>query len=103
MFSLVAFNSVQTLLNATRENIGISFLSLDHVLAYQSPNLIILNIPDFQEKRFVNLFFHKNKFFTPIMDEFIEHYTNSVKILLNTEVEHYKLKHPDSSYTFPVL
>ncbi len=95
--------SVQTLLNATRENIGISFLSLDHVLAYQSPNLIILNIPDFQEKRFVNLFFHKNKFFTPIMDEFIEHYTNSVKILLNTEVEHYKLKHPDSSYTFPVL
>lgn len=95
--------SVQTLLNATSENLGISFLSLDLVLAFHSPELIILNIPDFHGERYVNLCYHKNKYFTPLMDAFIQHYDNSVKQMLISEMANYKMLHPENNYVFPAL
>lgn len=95
--------SVQTLLNAARENLGISFLSLDHVLADRSPELVILNIPDFHGERYVNLCYHKNKYFTPMMDAFIQHYCNYVKGMMETQQEQYKALHPESRYVFPEL
>lgn len=94
-------SSVQTLLNATKENLGISFLSLDHVLAHRNPELVILNIPDFHEERYVNLFYHKNKFFTPSMKEFIEFYTSVSRKMLEAEIQRYQEDHPGSSYCFP--
>lgn len=93
--------SVQTLLNAAKEDLGISFLSLDHVLAYRSPELVILNIPDFRGERYVNLCYHKNKYFTPLMDAFIQHYCHTVREMMTAEVEHYRMLHSKSSYMFP--
>ena len=90
-------------LNATSENLGISFLSLDLVLAFHSPELIILNIPDFHGERYVNLCYHKNKYFTPLMDAFIQHYDNSVKQMLISEMANYKMLHPENNYVFPAL
>lgn len=66
--------SVQTLLNAAQAGIGVTFLSMDHILVSHCPELVILNIPDFQGVRDVNLCFHKDKFFTPLMEEFLEHF-----------------------------
>jgi|GEM_PF-771102 len=92
--------SVQTLLNATREGIGICFLSLDHVLAYASPDLIILNIPDLQAERFVNVSFHKDKLFSPLMKEFLIHYIRSTKQTFESGIRQYNLRNPDASYRF---
>lgn len=93
--------SVQTLLNATRENLGISFLSLDHVLVSKIPELVILNIPDFHGERYVNLCYHKDKFFTPLMEAFIQEYIVTVNRLLEQGIHSYKSANPDSSYCFP--
>lgn len=93
--------SVQTLLNAARENLGVSFLSLDHVLVSQIPELVILNIPDFHGERYVNLCYHKDKFFTPLMEAFIQDYVATVQQLLGRSIRAYQRIHPDSSYPFP--
>lgn len=66
--------SVQSLLNAATEGIGVSFLSLDHVLAYGSPDLVILNIPDFRAERYVHVCYHKDKIFTPLIQNFLDYY-----------------------------
>lgn len=75
--------SVQTLLNAAEAGIGVTFLSLDHILINNSPKLVILNIPDFQGVRDVNLCFHKDKFFTPLMDEFLRHFERCTQQMLD--------------------
>lgn len=81
--------SVQTLLNAAREGIGVAFLSLDHVLANRDPELAILNIPGLDGCRYVNVCFHKDKFFTPEMTEFLQFYEAHTRQLLEDGLRFY--------------
>ena len=66
--------SVQTLINAVQENHGISFLSLKHVLAIHSNDIVILDMEGFSAERFVNVCYHKDKQLTPLTHDFIQHY-----------------------------
>lgn len=92
--------SVQTLLNAAKEGIGVAFLSLDHILVSRSSELAILNIPDFQGIRYVNLCFHKDKFFTPQMEEFLEHYERRTQEMMKEGLALYTKANPN---TAPIL
>ena len=89
--------SVQTLLNATEAGIGVTFLSLDHILINNSSKLVILNIPDFQGVRDVNLCFHKDKFFTPLMDEFLQHFERCTQQMLDEGRKLYMATNPATS------
>ena len=95
--------SVQSLLNATVEGLGVCFLSLDHVLAYGNPDLVILNTPDFYAERCVNVCFHKNKVFTSLMQNFLSHFLSCTRTMLLNSMEAYRKQHPDSAYTLPQL
>jgi len=63
--------SIMALINAVRENIGVAFLSLNHVQAVRDSQLVILNVKDFEAKRFINAYYHKDKYLTPLMREFL--------------------------------
>lgn len=95
--------SVQSLPNAATEGIGVSFLSLDHVLAYGSPDLVILNIPDFRAERYVHVCYHKDKIFTPLIQNFLDYYVQSTKALLQEGIKRYQAEHAGSTYSFPQL
>lgn len=86
--------SVQTLLNAAKEGIGVTFLSLDHILVTPIPELVILNIPDFQGMRYVNLCFHKDKFFTPQMEEFLQHFESRTQQMIEKGWKSYTESNP---------
>lgn len=73
--------SVQTLLNVAKEDIGVAFLSVDHVLAKLSPELVILNIFAFHGIRYVNVCYHKDKFFAAQMNEFLQHVETCKKMI----------------------
>ena len=60
------------LLNAVNENLGISFIPLNHLRAFDDSNITILNVKDFRADRFVNILHHKDKHLTPVMQEFIQ-------------------------------
>ncbi len=93
--------SVQSLLNAAQEGIGVSFLSLDHVLAYGSPDLVILNIPDFRAERYVHVCYHKDKIFTPLIQNFLDYYVQSTREFLLAGIQRYRAEHGASLYHFP--
>lgn len=86
--------SVQTLLNATKEGIGVTFLSLDHILVNPCPELVILNIPELHGMRYVNLCFHKDKFFTPLMEEFLEHFERCTQQMMDEGLALYTKANP---------
>jgi len=67
-------SGMAALMSAVRENIGICFVSLDHLLAFRDPDLVIIDVPDFKAERHVNLCYHKDKIFTPPMQNFLSHY-----------------------------
>ena len=80
---------VQTPLNAAEKGAGASFLSLDHVPAYNSPNLATLNIDDFRAERLVNVCYHKDKIFTPLMKGFLECYPAGTQEILQNNLQLY--------------
>lgn len=86
--------SVQTLLNAAKEGIGVAFLSVDHILAKPIPELVILNIPDFQGTRYVNVCYHKDKFFTTQMDEFLQYFETCTQKMIDIGLEAYIKANP---------
>ena len=90
--------SVQTILNATIENLGVSFHSLDHVVACHDPSLVILNVPDFHSDRYVNISYHKDKIHKPSMQSFLDFYLKTTHKMLCEGVEAYNLRHPEAAY-----
>ena len=91
--------SVQTLLNATRENIGVSFHSLDHAVAYRDENLVIRRVPGMDGHRYVNISYHKDKVFSPNMQAFIDYYLAQTEKMLLTGLEAYNEMHPEAPYS----
>ncbi len=94
--------SVQTLINAVKEGIGITFLSLDHILVNPIPELTILNIPDLEGCRFVNLCFHKDKIFTPQMNEFLQHFEQYSQKMIEEGFALYCKENPNTITTFHI-
>ena len=90
--------SVQTLLNATKENLGVSFHSLDHAVAYQDPSLVILNVPDLHGERYVNISYHKDKIIKPGMQAFLDFYLKTTHSMLLSGIEAYNKMHPETPY-----
>lgn len=88
--------SVQSQINAAREGLGVSFMSLDQVLAADDEKLVILNIPDFHAVRFVNVSYLKDKIFSPVMRLFLEHYSRTTIEWFNDSVQRYNERHPDA-------
>ncbi len=95
--------SVQTLLNATMENIGVSFHSLDHAVACRNVSLVILNVPDFQGERYVNISYHKDKIITPNMQAFLDYYQKETQHMLLEGIDAYNRLHPEATYDVEVL
>lgn len=90
--------SVQTLLNAAKEGLGVTFLSLDHILVNPIPELTILNIPDFEGSRHVNICFHKDKIFTPQMEAFLQYFKQHTQEMMEEGCKVYQKNNsiPDS-------
>ena len=91
--------SVQTLLNATKENIGVSFHSLDHAVSYRDENLVILKVPGMDGHRYVNMSYHKDKIFSPNMQAFIDYFLEQTEKMLLTGLEAYNAMHPEAPYS----
>ena len=66
------------LINAVKENLGISFIPANHIMAFNNDDVVILNVKDFHADRFVNLLHHKDKILTPFMQQFIGFCRNSI-------------------------
>lgn len=66
------------LLNAVNENLGISFIPLNHLMSFANENIVILNVKDFHADRFVNILCHKGKYLNPFMQEFIQFCRDSI-------------------------
>lgn len=90
--------SVQTLLNATRENLGVSFHSLDHAVSCQDLNMVILDVPDFRMERYVNISYHKGKIFKPSMQTFLDVYLKTTHQMLLDGIQAYNSTHPENQY-----
>lgn len=87
--------SVQTLINATAENLGVSFHSLDHAVAYQTPELTILKLEEFNGERQVNIGYNKNKIISPNMQDFLNCYLKMSKALVKEGIAKYNYLHPE--------
>ena len=57
--------------------------------------LLILNIPDLHGMRYVNLCFHKDKFFTPLMEEFLEHFERCTQQMMDEGLALYTKANPN--------
>lgn len=62
------------LTNATTEGMGISFLNKRQVNMLHDPRLTILNVPDLNITRDLNVYYHRDKRIFPLMLEFLRHY-----------------------------
>ena len=62
------------LTNATAEGMGISFLNKRQVNMLHDPKLTILNVPDLNMERSLNVYYHRDKRIFPLMLEFLRHY-----------------------------
>ncbi len=91
-------HSVQSLFNATSEDLGISFHSLDLAAAYQDPNLKILNIPDLHGERLVNVSYHRDNIISQNMQAFLDFYQKKTNEMLINNVNLYLSKYPDAEY-----
>ena len=60
------------LINAVSNRIGISVVPLSIYYATLNDTITKLNVPDFDIKRTLNVFFHKDKTFSPMLNEFLE-------------------------------
>lgn len=95
--------SVQSLLNATKEDLGISFHSLDHAVAFSSPELVILKIQNFDSERYVNINYLKNKIFSQNLQAFLDFFLEETQRMLLSGIEEYNRIHPDAVYDIPML
>lgn len=89
-------SGLTALMSAVKENIGICFVSLDHLLAYQNPDLVIMDVPDFKADRYINLCYHKDKIFTPPMQDFLSHYITDSTANLKKYMRDYLVANPDT-------
>ena len=64
------------LLNGVRKNLGISFHAMNHVKALCSPELVILNLKDFEVTYQYSIFTHRDKNLTPIMADLIKSFVS---------------------------
>lgn len=92
--------SVQTLLNATMENLGISFHSLDHAVAFTSPDIVILKLSGFTGVRHVNLAYSKNKIFSSNIHDFIKCFMDTSRSLLFDGISTYNALHPERALNY---
>lgn len=60
------------LLNAVSENLGITFLPLNIVSALSDENITILDVKDFNPVRNLNIIYHKDKYISPVLRQFID-------------------------------
>lgn len=65
-------SSVPALINAVKNDIGISFQSHCHVLAINDPDIAILNVPDLTITRNIYLQYQKKQLLSPLVQDFIE-------------------------------
>lgn len=65
------------LLNAVRQNLGISFLALNHVMSLNAPELAIMQVEDFDVNYHYSIFTHRDKIMTPFMMELVNAFTES--------------------------
>lgn len=91
-------HSVQSLFNATSENLGISFHSLDLAVANHDPDLVILNIPSLKGERLVNVSYHRNKVITPNMQTFLDFYKEITEMMLTRNIKMYLERYPQASF-----
>lgn len=90
--------SVQTQINAAKEGLGVSFMSLDQALAVPDTNLSILNIPDFNASRFVNVSYLKYKVLSPITKQFLDFYVHFTGEQFNNNLAEYNRAHKDMPF-----
>lgn len=65
-------SSVEFIIRMLKENNGISYLPKFSVQkSIEEGDLVILNVPELQKSLFNQIFYHKNKWCTPEMEEFI--------------------------------
>ena len=91
-------HSVQSLFNATSENLGISFHSLDLAVACKDPNLVILNIPELKGERLVNVSFHRDKIISHNMQIFLDYYQETTQKMLVENIDSYLSRYPDANF-----
>ncbi len=75
--------SVMALINAVAENLGIAFLSLNHIQAVPDNRIVILHVEGFDAVRYINFYYHKDKKFTPLMEQFTEEFTKYVNTMMS--------------------
>ena len=67
------------LLSAVRANVGVSILPADHVSSVNDPDVVILNVEGFSATYYLNAYTHKDKVLTPLMQEFIDDFVDSLE------------------------
>ena len=62
------------LLNAVRQNMGVSFLALNHIRAVGDPDLVILQVEGFSAPYHYSIFTHRDKIMSPMMHSLAEYF-----------------------------
>lgn len=70
---------VSAILHAIGANLGVGFLSTNHIKAAGNPDLVQLHVRDFVGRSFINVYYHKNKTLSSISRIFIDHCANRLK------------------------
>lgn len=70
--------SVMSLISAVQENLGIAFISKNQISAVGNPDIKILNVVNFNAMRHINLYYHKDKRFTPVMKQLIDEFSSFI-------------------------
>lgn len=68
---------IMTLINAVRNNLGVSFLALDHIRTVSNDELVLLNVEGLSAWHYINVYYHKDKRLTPAMREFINFFSQN--------------------------
>lgn len=79
--------SVMSLIHAVRENLGIAFISKNQISAVKNPDIKILNVVNFNALRHINLYYHKDKQFTPVMEQLIDEFATFINQIDNNSIE----------------
>ncbi len=65
-------SSALALINAVKENLGIAILPLDHYQCFYSPELKLIDIPDFNYTRYIDFIYRKKTIISPLAQAFME-------------------------------
>lgn len=65
--------SALALINAVSENLGVSFLPLNHLEALGNANIVVLKIKGLNQKHYLNIVHGQHKRLTPAIRTFIDH------------------------------